>query len=389
MTNTEYRLKGVNLGGWLLMEGYILGGRNIPESEFKRAFAGLNGKKELTVFEKIFRDNFIQEDDIKNIASLGANAVRLPFNFRLIEKKPYCYIEEGFLYIERILRWADKYNIAVVLDLHAAPGAQNCDWHADSSGKADFWNKKAYRDRTVRLWQEIAARFKDSSSLAGYDIINEPVLGKRSVNILKNFYSKAIKVIRAIDKKHTIFLEGDIWAQRIDFLRDLISDNISISVHTYQPLEYVFNFTPQNKFPGDIKKEKWSKDNIYKYLEPFWKFSKDNNVRILVGEFGINWRGGFYGEAQWLDTILSAFKDYGFDYTYWTYKAIANHVFPDGIYQYVDNSSYIRREGPVYGWENYIGLWKKEKTKIKDFWNTKNYTLNKKIAETLSRHFRD
>ena len=41
----EEKLRGVNLGGWLLMEGYLLGGRNIPEREFKerkRNWRGLN-----------------------------------------------------------------------------------------------------------------------------------------------------------------------------------------------------------------------------------------------------------------------------------------------------------------------------------------------------------
>ena len=37
-------------------------------------------------------------------------------------------------------------------------------------------------------------------------------------------------------------MEGDIWAQQIDFLKDLISDNIQISIHTYRPLDYTFNF---------------------------------------------------------------------------------------------------------------------------------------------------
>ncbi|PJC47617.1 MAG: hypothetical protein CO035_06010, partial [Candidatus Omnitrophica bacterium CG_4_9_14_0_2_um_filter_42_8] len=45
-------------------------------------------------------------------------------------------------------------------------------------------------------------------------------------------------------------------------------------------------------------------------------------------------------------------------WAYWTYKAMANSAFPDGIYQYLGNPSWINRQGPVYGFENFYTLWK-------------------------------
>ena len=40
----EVVLKGVNLGGWLMMEGYMFGGRNTPEHEFRSSFEKAIGK---------------------------------------------------------------------------------------------------------------------------------------------------------------------------------------------------------------------------------------------------------------------------------------------------------------------------------------------------------
>ncbi len=45
-------LKGVNLGGWLMMEGYILGAPNNPEQAFKREFVKKLGPRTLAAFEK-------------------------------------------------------------------------------------------------------------------------------------------------------------------------------------------------------------------------------------------------------------------------------------------------------------------------------------------------
>ncbi|UCG35012.1 MAG: cellulase family glycosylhydrolase [Candidatus Omnitrophota bacterium] len=383
----EVLIKGVNLGGWLLMEGYILGGPNTPEQVFKKRFAKVCGQRALGEFERIFRDNFIREEDFKIIAHIGANTVRVPFNFRLIEKAPFCYSNTGLLYLERALNWAEKYNLKVILDLHAAPGAQNCDWHGDSAGRALLWERRSYQDRTYVLWEKIVDRFKDKSALLGYDILNEPVLGKKSTTILKRFYKEAIKRIRAIDKNHLIFIEGDNWAQRIDFLKDLIADKISVSTHTYQPLSYAFNFTPFLKFPGRIDGVLWDEGRIYRYLEHYYKFSSKYKVRIFVGEFGINWRGGFWGELNWIKAILKAFKDFGFDYTYWTYKAVAQNCFPDGLYQYISDSEYINRPGPEYGWDNYFSLWGNKKQGLAQFLRTKNCTPNKKIISVLRNSF--
>jgi hypothetical protein len=381
-------LKGLNIGGWLLMEGYILHGRNIAESTFKKAFLRVNGADALRSFEQSYRSAFISEDDFKRIAELKANVVRLPFNCRLIEDSPYCYSQTAFTYLDKALEWGKKYGLKIILDLHAAPGAQNHDWHGDSTdGKARFWDKVEYRERAVSLWEAIAERYREHPALAGYDAVNEPVLSQEQLPLLKSFYRSAIQRIKAIDPHHTIFIEGNNWAQQIDFLQDILEDNVSVSIHTYMPLSYTFNFRPFYTFPGKIDGELWSNNRIRKYLAPYRRFSERTGARIFVGEFGIKWRGGFYGEREWLDGILSIFDEYDFDYTYWTYKAVANGVFPDGVYQYVPDTRFVRREGPVYGWENYTPYWKTDQKEIIDSWKTDGYTANKGIIEILRKHF--
>ncbi len=360
------------------MEGYILGGRNIPESQFKEEFKKVNGERELKEFMQTFRFNFIVEEDFANIQNIKANTVRLPFHYKVFK--------EERIILKRALEWAQSFGLKVILDLHAAPGSQNQDWHSDSFGKALLWKEKRYQEETIELWEEIASTFKDSSSLLGYDLLNEPVV-EGEPRLVKELYKKIIFALRKIDKKHLIFMEGDIWAQRIDFLKELLAENVQVSIHTYQPLNYVFNFTPFLKYPGRIEKTKWDKKRIYKYLEPYYLFSQKHKVKILVGEFGINWRGGLWGESVWLKDILDAFNDFGFGYIYWTYKAVANYNFPDGLYQYINNHPYIRREGPTFGWENYIYRWKKEKKNITEFWRSENFNPNQKIISLLKSNF--
>ncbi len=369
------------------MEGYILGGPNIAESKFKKEFKKIYGENELKNFSRSFYQNFIQKNDFKTISQIKAKYVRIPFNHKLIEKKPYSYSKNGLKIIKNALDWANEYRLKVILDLHAAPGSQNSDWHSDSSGIAKFWQSRSYQNRAIKIWDYLSSYFRSHAALGGYDLINEPVAGKNNIPLIKDYYRKAIKTIRANDKKNLIFLEGNTWAQQIDFLNDLISDNIQISIHTYLPLAYTFNFSRGYRYPGKIEGRQWNKATIYKYLKPYADFAKKNKVNIFVGEFGINWRGGCWGEKEYLNDLLSAFKNYGFGCAYWTYKAIANAVFPDGLYQRLSNHDFIKREGPTYGWQNYIIRWGRKKEKIKKFWQTKNFTPNEKLLTILKTHF--
>jgi len=379
--------RGINLGGWLMMEGYLLGGRNIAERYFKRRFKAIYGKEELYKFEKYFRDNFVKEDDFKIIAVLGADCIRLPFNFSIIEEKSFGRINSGFRYLDKAFDWAKKYKLKVILDLHAAPGAQNKDWHADSMGESYLWSSSRYRKRTYKLWEAVVQRYKYKDVLLGYDVLNEPVADKRDIKILKEFYRSLIKRIRAVDKNHVIFLEGNLWAQRIEFMEDLLDDGIAVSIHAYHPLNYTFNFVSYLRYPGRIDGVLWNKRRIYEYLKPYYDFSRRNKVDIFVGEFGINFRGGCSGEVDYLNDILGVFDDYHFSYTYWTYKAVNGFVFPNGVYQYIPNPGFLSRQGPMYGWENYLKFWGKIRNKIIKSWRTDEYTFNKDIGKVLKKNF--
>ncbi|MFH1782276.1 MAG: glycosyl hydrolase family 5, partial [Candidatus Omnitrophota bacterium] len=54
-TGEPVHLKGINLGGWLMMEGYMLFGKNIPAQAFKQGMREAWGSEVLDSFLKEFR----------------------------------------------------------------------------------------------------------------------------------------------------------------------------------------------------------------------------------------------------------------------------------------------------------------------------------------------
>ena len=370
-------LKGVNLGGWLMMEGYILHSLNLPEQRFKKNFVKALGKLQLADFEKEFRNHFIEEKDIRRMAHFGFNCIRVPFNYRLVEKKPYRYDRKGLSYLDRVIRWAEKYHVWVILDLHAAPGAQNHDWHSDSNGTADFWTKKDFQKRTFALWEFLADRYKNKTAVAGYDLLNESVIDDAIK--LNRFYKDLIRQIRHVDKNHILFVEGNQWARDLGCLDDLRDDNLVLSIHTYQPLDFTFNFVPDLSYPTAHR----NKARPQEILIGYKRISKKRSVPIYVGEFGVNFRRGLYGEDRWLYDMLSVFKDFGFHWTYWTYKAIKNSIFPDGIFSFVDNPPWVNRQGPLLGWDTYHLYWPTRKKEMIQSWRTDSFKENKEISKIL------
>lgn len=377
-------LKGVNLGGWLMMEGYLLHGANIPEKRFRADFARRLGKKALEDFDESFRGAFVREDDIRRIAGFGFNCIRVPFHFRVVESAPFRYPASGLKFLDKVVGWAKKHRIWAILDLHAAPGSQNKDWHADSAGEALFWAKKSYWRRVFALWEFLADRYKNEESIAGYDLLNESVL--EDTGLLNTFYRTLIRRIRTIDRNHILFVEGNTWATDIACLEGFDDDNYALSIHSYEPSAFTFNLVPHRRYPSGSKNVACSKAALRRHLGQYARIGRERCLPVYVGEFGVNYRHGLFGEDRWVQDMLDVFREYGFHWTYWTYKAVKNSVLPDGLFSYYANPAWVHREGPLGGWQTYPACWRPMRAGMIRSWHTDQFQANLPILKILRKY---
>ena len=129
----------------------------------------------------------------------------------------------------------------------------------------------------------------------------------------------------------------------------------------------------------------WDKQTSCRLLEGYYAESKKRGVPIYVGEFGVNYRHGYYGEGRWLKDMLEIFRKFGFHWSYWTYKAVKNGIFPDGVLSFYGNPPWVNRAGPRMGWETYSLCWPKHQKEMIRCWQTEQFQENTLILESL-RH---
>ncbi len=262
--NKTIKLDGVNLGGWLMWEGWIWGGGFTQE---KKIFEGIKiklGESAAENFKESIYNYFITRKDIQKISEECLNTVRIPFNHTILEDDdaPFLYKKTGWKRLDSILKWCEDYNVYAVLDLHSAPCGQSTLFTADPD-EVDLWSSKICQYRTIQLWKAIAEKYKNRGIIAGYDILNEPNL--KSNKLLIEFYQTIIDSIRTVDNNHMVFIEGNNYAQDFTMFEKLFDSNMVFEFHIYT----------------------WF-TSLSKSIEKYMMLSKKLNVPIWCGEWGEN-----------------------------------------------------------------------------------------------------
>ncbi|EJD34486.1 glycoside hydrolase [Auricularia subglabra TFB-10046 SS5] len=274
-------LRGAGLGGWMNMENFISGypGR---EYQIRAALARVLGKDKSDFFFDKFLEYFFTEADAQFYKSLGLNAIRIAFNYRHFEDdlNPRVLKPEGFKHLDRVISLCAQQGIYTILDLHTAPGGQNCDWHSDQPTHAAlFWEHKDFQDRTVWLWTELAKHYKDNAWVAGYNVLNEPT--DPSHTQLITVYDRLHDAIRAHDTKHILFWDGNTFASDFSHFGDAHKrwTNSAYSIHDYS----VFGFPDAPaKYEGTPDQARRLRRSFEKKME----WMKEQGLAVWNGEWG-------------------------------------------------------------------------------------------------------
>lgn len=291
-------LKGINLGNWLLPEGYMFKFKtaNSPRLIYT-VINELVGEDEGRRFWKTYQANYITQDDIRFIKQSGFNSVRVPFSYRLFvsEAEPQKLEGAGYRLLDNVVAWCRKEGLYVILDMHAAPGGQTGDNIDDSWGYPFLFESAESQDLTVSIWRKIAARYRDEPTVIGYDLLNEPIahyFEAAGLNPkLEPLYRKVVAGIRQVDRNHLIFLGGARWNTNFKVFGPPFDDKLVYTFHKY-----------------------WmevNRDAIQEYLD----FRNKYKVPVWMGESGEN-------TDEWISSFRTLLEADNIGWCFWPYKKL-------------------------------------------------------------------
>ncbi|MCR5213803.1 MAG: glycoside hydrolase family 5 protein [Eubacterium sp.] len=309
-------------------------------------------------------DSFISEEDIKTIKSWGLDHVRVPVDYNLVEDEDGNYKEEGFTYIDKLIKWVANNDLNLVLDLHKTYG-----YSFDSGEKeSGFFDNEDYQERFYKLWEEFSRRYGNLSNRICFELLNE-VTDKEYCDKWNDISTKCIKRIRAIAPDIKILL-GGYYNNSIEALKDLalpLDENIVYNFHCYEPLIFTHQGAPwvekMNTFfrmpfesrYGDY--DKYSYENLNRFSEVMVGYDKEKligieyfenlmkeavrvaeerNVALYCGEYGVINLARPEDALKWYKMICTCFDKYGIGRAAWSFKEMDFGLVDDNMDQVRD-----------------------------------------------------
>lgn len=274
--------------------------------------------------------------DLRYFKAKGARLIRLPFRAaRFIEdlKNPapdYANAKSDVAAMKEVVAEAERLGMWVFLDAHDY-AERTIDGTQYRIGEGEYTI-----ERFAKMWGAIANEFKDYRNIWGYDLQNEP---KVNAQTLVEAYQAAIDEIRKVDTNAQIIVEGTNWASAYEWIYGDHADKNYPGYSTEVEWSYKENSPwllaglkdPQNKivfqahgyFDKDNSgtyKNGYTEVDYRKRFLPFLEWCRTNNVKGLIGEFGVPYNGHSSGDPRYMDVLdgaLQLFREYGMNATYW------------------------------------------------------------------------
>jgi len=231
-------------------------------------------------------------------------------------------INAEIIKIEKALRICRTHSIMLVVDMHTLSWNMFADTAAQS--------------RLIKTWRMLAAHFKDSTGVWGYDLANEPnedtwFEGARFWNEMADTLARTI---RALDTVKVLIVEPAQWGGADGFallrpvgsLRNWDIHRVVYSFHCYDPHTLTHQgigsgYPPFGAvYPGTIDNAAWDSTRLRQAVAPAVAFQRKYRVPLYVGEFScVRWAAS-HSAIRWLTDFVRIIESYGWDWTYHAYK---------------------------------------------------------------------
>ncbi|KAG0346863.1 hypothetical protein BG004_000668 [Podila humilis] len=314
-------IRGVNLGGWLVLEPFItpsvfepyIGQGVIDEYSLTKLLGPTAAREHL----KKHYASWVTENTFKRIRDLGLNHVRIPLGFwalgNLASDEPYVP-DLSLDYLLLGLKWAAKYGIRVMVELHGAPGSQNGWNHSGRAGKIRWLDGTEQGEvngqRTIDYMKKLLKLLQGDGMehvSPMFGILNEPAIFMLERERTDKWYKQAFAEMRNITGPgkgpwaviHDGFLGLTQWE---GFMPN--SDRLALDAHQYLIFDSnLIRLSPQQQvnFPCDVWSESMQQSSAKfgpTLVGEFSSAANDCATHLNGIGVGSRWDGTFQSEED-------------------------------------------------------------------------------------------
>ncbi|KAF2744704.1 glycoside hydrolase family 5 protein [Sporormia fimetaria CBS 119925] len=269
-------VRGVNIGGWLVLEPFItpwLFDKYSTPSNIVRDEYGLCaavGKHKCWAALKPHWDSFATLSDFWKIANAGFNLVRIPIGYWAFVDLGEPYTSGAADYLDAAIDWARQTGLKVMIDLHGAPGSQNGFDHSGRKLDSPGWGQGDTVQQTLDVLKIIGDKFATREMqdvVVAIQFLNEPFLPQLEKEMVKQFYRDAFFTLRETSNTTVVLHDGFMGSSWMDeFLTP--DDNgarfVVVDFHYYQVFDAYLNSVSPDKHremacsASGSSKDKWS-----------------------------------------------------------------------------------------------------------------------------------
>ncbi|MCK4922271.1 MAG: glycoside hydrolase family 5 protein [Bacteroidales bacterium] len=298
------------------------------------------------------RLKYFTQEDVKFIASVGYDHIRLPVDEVQLWDEEGNKEEEAFQLLHNAISWCMESGLRIIIDLHIIRS------HHFNSETRPLWTDTAEQDKLVNLWKQLSEEFKEySNSLLAYEIMNEAVAD--DPNDWNKLLARVVKDIRKIEPKRKIVIGSNRW-QSVNTFDDLVipenDKNIILSFHFYHPFAFthhmarwtfIKDYNGPVHYPGVIIAEEdlavlpeelanimkgqavsYTRDSMISDIQKPLKFALEHNLPLYCGEFGCLPTVESEDMLLWYSDIIAILEENDISWANWDYKGsfgIVNH----------------------------------------------------------------
>ncbi|MHB8902959.1 MAG: glycoside hydrolase family 5 protein [Thermoguttaceae bacterium] len=232
------------------------------------------------------------------------------------------WIDSQIERLDALLPVCKEVGIRVLVDLHTPPGGRN------QASECNLFKEARFQECFVETWKKIAAHYRDSAQIWGYDLVNEPVEGMVAEGLMDwhALATTTARAVRQLDPDHAIIVEPAPWGSpaSLEFFEPLDVERVVYSVHMYQPHQFthqgVYDAPVGTTYPGEIDGRRWDKEALRRALQPALDYQRDYGVHIYIGEFSaIRWAPGS-SARDYLRDVIEVMEENGWDWAYHAFR---------------------------------------------------------------------